>query len=262
MQTDPQPIINTQPTALPQQPAADRKLLAPLWHTILLIVIVVTNSYFTAVQMPKAAGGTSAKVRMLEYGLTILLELFLLSVVWFGIRLRGVTIRDLVGGRWSRFEDVLIDIGIAAGFWFVALMVLAGVGLLLGLGSSAQQGEAKKLAEMLAPDNWKALALFIGLSSIAGVVEEIIFRGYLQRQFGALTGNIYIGLIISAIIFGAGHAYEGWRRMIAIAVFGAMFGLLTLWRKSLRPGMMAHAWHDSIAGIALYLVKRGVIPMK
>lgn len=29
---------------------------------------------------------------------------------------------------------------------------------------------------------------------------------------------------------------------------GALYGSLALWRKSLRPGMMAHAWSDILSG--------------
>jgi hypothetical protein len=36
--------------------------------------------------------------------------------------------------------------------------------------------------------------------------------------------------------------------MALIFVYGAMFGFLALWRKSLRPGMMVHAWHDAFSG--------------
>jgi hypothetical protein len=36
---------------------------------------------------------------------------------------------------------------------------------------------------------------------------------------------------------------------VKIAIFGAMYGLLAIWRKSLRPGMMAHAWSDILSGI-------------
>jgi uncharacterized protein len=91
-------------------------------------------------------------------------------------------------------------------------------------------------------------------------VEEIIFRGYLQRQFSALTGNAYIAIVIQAAVFGASHGYEGTRRMIVIFVFGAMFGFLALWRRSLRPGMMAHALHDSAAGAGLYFIARKGFP--
>jgi membrane protease YdiL (CAAX protease family) len=93
-------------------------------------------------------------------------------------------------------------------------------------------------------------------------VEEILFRGYLQRQIGALSGNIYVGLVVSAILFGAGHGYEGARRMVLIAVLGLMFGVLTLLRKSLRPGMMAHALFDSLQGAVLWAIRKGMIPLQ
>jgi uncharacterized protein len=261
MQTDPQPVMATSDPVAGLPVSTERKLLAPIWHTVLLILIVVGNSYFTATNLPKAGGGSS-KSKILEYIFTIALEFFLLAVVWFGIRLRGVKMRDLVGGRWKSVEDVLIDIGIAAGFWIFSLGVLAGFAYLLGLARASGTQEAKKMIDLLGPQNWQALVMFIILSIVAGLVEEIIFRGYLQRQFAAITGNVYIGLIVSAIIFGSGHGYEGLKRMVLIAIYGSLFGLLALWRKSLRPGMMAHAWHDSISGVALYLVQKGVIPMK
>jgi hypothetical protein len=39
--------------------------------------------------------------------------------------------------------------------------------------------------------------------------------------------------------------------MVLIAVFGMMFGIVALLRKSLRPGMMTHTGYDIAAGIAL-----------
>jgi len=51
--------------------------------------------------------------------------------------------------------------------------------------------------------------------------------------------------------------------MFLIFIYGAMFGTLAILRKSLRPGMMAHAWHDSFEGVILVvadkLVKSGAI---
>jgi hypothetical protein len=48
--------------------------------------------------------------------------------------------------------------------------------------------------------------------------------------------------------------------MVQIGVFGLMFGVLAHFRKSLRPGMIAHAWHDSFSGIVLYVLARVVKP--
>ena len=260
MQTEGQEFL-TQPVA-ENPPVPEQKLLAPIWHTILFILIVLANSYFTAVSLPKMAAGATPKQRIFGYVFTIGWEIVLLLIVWFGIRSRGVKMKELIGGRWESVEDFLIDIGIALGYWLVAITVLGALGYLLGLVQSSQAGEAKKLADMLAPESPLALATFVLLSTVAGFIEEIVFRGYLQKQFAALTGSVHVGVIVQAIIFGAGHGYEGARRMLLIAVFGAMFGLLAVWRKSLRPGMMAHAWHDSLAGVGFYLLKKGIIPVK
>jgi membrane protease YdiL (CAAX protease family) len=71
-----------------------------------------------------------------------------------------------------------------------------------------------------------------------------------------------VGLVSSAIIFGAGHGYEGTWRMVLIAIFGAMFGILAHVTKSLRPGMMAHAWHDAFEGFLLrFVAQKGLPPM-
>jgi membrane protease YdiL (CAAX protease family) len=270
MTTDPQPALGVDPvtgqTLQPAQPAApEKQLLAPIWHTVLIVVVVLGNSslsaWLSSRAMNLASGTVTEKMRILQYLATIALELLLLGFVWIGLRLKQTKIRDLIGGRWDSPEAFLLDVAIAFVFWVIAYSTLIGLGFALGLAKTGQIDSAKKLAGMLAPHTLPGLGLFVLLSVIAGFVEEIIFRGYLQRQFAVLSGNVYIGLVGSALVFGGGHGYEGIRRMILIFVFGMMFGVLALWRKSLRPGMMAHGWHDSMQGVLLFVAtKTGIIP--
>ncbi|MBZ5696872.1 MAG: CPBP family intramembrane metalloprotease [Acidobacteriia bacterium] len=101
---------------------------------------------------------------------------------------------------------------------------------------------------------------FLGLAMTAGFCEEILFRGYLQRQFLALTGRIEVAVALQAVVFGMAHTYQGWKGAVTIGVYGALFGVLAVVRKSLRPGMMQHAFQDSLAGIAIrVLTKRGLV---
>ena len=93
------------------------------------------------------------------------------------------------------------------------------------------------------------LTLWIALSVSAGICEETIFRGYLQRQFMALTKSDPAGILLAAATFGAAHAYQGFRMTILIALYGAMFGILAYWRAIVRPGMIADAWQDSFNGV-------------
>src|SRR5260370_1270632 len=105
-------------------------------------------------------------------------------------------------------------------------------------------------------NNGRSPALINMPSATAGICEEIIFRGYFQRQFSAWTGNVSAGVLLSAAAFGAGHIYQGWRSAIIILVYGLLFGILAETRKSLRPGMMTHAWHDGFFGLAGRLIAK------
>jgi hypothetical protein len=103
---------------------------------------------------------------------------------------------------------------------------------------------------------WACLAL------AAGTCEEFVFRGYLQKQFQAITGSDVAAVGLQAVVFGAAHSYQGVKGMITITVYGAFFGILALYRKSLRPGMIQHVMQDTSAGIigALFLKRLGKTP--
>jgi membrane protease YdiL (CAAX protease family) len=272
MTTPPPPRPDFDPVTgqpLPQAPtpaeaAPQDQIIAPVWHTALIVLLLIGNSLVSFIVSSRVAshgsGAVTEKMRIAQYAFTIVLEFFLLFLVWIGLRLKKTRIRELIGGRWNTPEAFLLDVAIAGAYWTVAFFVLLGLGFALGLAKGSQMEETRKLAELLAPHSGGGLAVFVSLSVVAGFVEEIIFRGYLQRQIGVLTGNIYAGLVISALVFGASHGYEGTRRMIVIFVYGCMFGFLTLWRKSLRPGMMAHAWHDAFQGVLLFFVARHGFP--
>jgi hypothetical protein len=250
------------PPAAPVTPSPDRQLIAPLWHTVVLLILFLGVSYLGALGSQNASeAAPPERGLIIQYAGTIGFEFFLLLLVWVGLRLRGKKLRDLIGGRWPTVEDFLLDLAIAVGFVIAAVIVLASIGQVLGMRTQSQISEAKKLANMLGPQSGLSMAMFVLLSCTAGFVEEILFRGYLQRQITALSGNAYVGVVGSAIFFGAGHGYEGARRMVLIAVLGLMFGLLTLLRKSLRPGMMAHAFFDSLQGALLWSVRKGAFPM-
>jgi len=132
------------PPPLPEA-APSKKLLAPVWHTVLIVLLVVGNSFVTAFftsHKTQDLHSVTEKARIAQYIGTIVLEFFLLAVVWVGLRLRKTTIRELIGGRWATPEDFLMDVAVAFVFWLVAAGILAGLGYLLGLAKSGQIGRA------------------------------------------------------------------------------------------------------------------------
>ena len=109
--------------------------------------------------------------------------------------------------------------------------------------------EGRRTQSLMGPHGAIEAALWLLLSASAGFCEEFVYRGYLQRQLIALTRNPAAGIALSALIFGFGHLYQGVRSVVVISVFGALFGLLAHFSRSLRPGMIAHAAQDIFAGL-------------
>ena len=176
--------------------------------------------------------------------LTILVaEWILAGLVWYGIRRQGVALRELVGGSWPRWTAVLRDLALAIAFLIASHLILAGVARLL---HATSQGVVRSIA----PHGEMEIAVYLLLSATAGFCEEFIFRGYLQRQFTAWTQDQATGVFLQGVVFGAAHAYQGAKLMMVITVFGFLFGSLARWRRSLRPGMLAHWLQDSVLGVA------------
>jgi membrane protease YdiL (CAAX protease family) len=221
------------------------ELVASVRHTIVFTAIVaaVMIAGFASQHRHVAGGGlVESHTNVIPVYISITSMNGLLAYfVWKGIRKRGISVASLIGGRWGSVRDILRDFGIAALFWGVFIAVAWCVHRLLG------QGEAKSI-DVLLPRTAAEIAVWVVTSVAAGFCEELVFRGYLQRQLLALSGSRWAALSGQGLFFGVMHAYQGWRAVVSIGVLGVLFGALALWRNTLRVGMVAHAWQDIWAG--------------
>jgi membrane protease YdiL (CAAX protease family) len=103
----------------------------------------------------------------------------------------------------------------------------------------------------ITPKTLLELLVFLVLAASAGFGEEFVFRGYLTEQFNAWSGSRAIAVLLQGVVFGLAHGFYG-KALLAIVLQGCLLGLLAYWRKSLRPGMMAHWLQDSIGGIVAF----------
>lgn len=226
-------------------------LVAPVWHTIVLVVAILGITFLQARQQPNLEG-VQLRSRLPIYGAMMLFELVLFTYVWLlGLKLTRTPLRAIIGGKWSSAADVVRDIGVAFLFWLIVAGVLIVLGKALGVNSTGLQA-----VKTLLPQGPLEMAAWIALCVAAGFCEEFVFRGYLQRQFLALTGRVDIAIALQALVFGIGHMYQGMKGVITIAIYGAMFGILAAVRKSLRPGMIQHASQDIFSGLIGGLLAR------
>ena len=231
-------------TAIPA--AGERRV--PYWHTALLVMVLLGLSLSNS---EGGHGGHSGHGQLRIYLVTIVYEWLLLSYVWWGVRRSGGALRELIGGRWNDIGDFLLDIALAGGVWMAALMAMAMAAVAMGMGHGAGLDETRRHIGFLVPDTTLEIVLWISLSATAGFCEEIIFRGYLQKQVTHLLRSRWLALPAVSILFGLGHGYEGPQRMVLIALLGFAFGLVSMVRQSLRPAMIAHTLQDTISGLLL-----------
>jgi methylmalonyl-CoA mutase len=155
----------------------------------------------------------------------IAMESALIFLIWRGIRASGTSLRELIGGRWQSARDVLRDILIGVSLWIVLIVVASAWHALRG------GGELPGFVSDIFPESPLEIGLWILLSIAAGVAEEIVFRGYCQRQLEALTRNVWIALLLQGILFGISHGYQGIGAMLRITVLGLGFGFVAIVRQ-------------------------------
>lgn len=241
--------------------------IAPWWHTVVLVAAILAISWRGSMRV---AGAHGVHGRLWMYGSTALMELALLGWVALGLWLRKVPFRTLFGKVERGVRGLATDVGAAAVFWIVSMMVLGSLGLAWNavefaathkgatpsaaekMQPSEQQKKTLQTLERMAPAGGAELAAWVALCLLVGPVEEAIFRGYLQRQFTAgARGRVAVGIAASALIFGGAHGYEGVRTMVLLTAFGALFSMLAWIRGGLRAGIFAHSAHDLIVGLLL-----------
>jgi len=211
--------------------------IASYWHTALVLGVQGLLVFRGKTRM--AHLGLDSVYRPAIYERTMLFEWALLGLVLVGVWWHGSSLLAVLGERWRSPWQFLRDLGIGLLFLMVTITT----------GSMLSHGGDNSATQLLLPRGRTEMWLWVALSISAGICEEALFRGYLQRQFIAITGNIAAGIILSAAAFGAAHGYQGWARALQIALLGAMGGVLAYWRKSDRPGMFAHALQDILGGM-------------
>jgi uncharacterized protein len=222
------------------------ELVAPWWHTALLTALflgMAVGGAFFQRHARSEPGMLQQHPRVVPLYLSLIaMEWGLFYYVWKGLRSSGTKLRDLIGGQWKSARDVVVDAGLAVGLWAVWIVIEKVLDRWFGAAHAAS-------IKTLLPQRAIEIFLWIGVCISAGFCEELVFRGYFQKQFEGFTHSRWIALVLQSLLFGIAHGYQGIQACVIIVFFGLLYGLVALWRKSLRPGMMAHAFSDILSGI-------------
>lgn len=220
-------------------------MLAPLWHTAALVGLYLGVAIVGLATSPApSAPSSSARPSWFTlYGPTIVVEVGLaLAVVVLGRARPRLVLSGLVGRRWTTAARAAGDVALAlAGFVAIRALELAWLSI---VGASASPSVAALL-----PRTEAERAAWILFSVVAGVSEELVFRGYLQTQIAGFTRRPNVAWIAQAALFGVAHLSQGIGGAIRACVYGLLLGAIARSRRSLVPAMLCHVATDLVSGL-------------
>ncbi len=216
---------------------------------IAFVILAVVFPIWGFFETRKRIAGIQAGRTELRMGLyrKIIVEQWLIAIVllvgWFALGRAAAAIG-------------LVARGGAVAWIGYGLSALAAATLLIQLRSYLRSPE--QLASMretfrkvmcILPHTRSELRAFDVVSLTAGICEEIIFRGYLIAYLMAvLTTPFWIAAILSSLVFGLSHNYQGPSGILRTAAVGGVLALFYGLTGSLWAPMVVHAVMDITSG--------------
>lgn len=96
------------------------------------------------------------------------------------------------------------------------------------------------------------------ISALAGIGEELMFRGLLQEGLARWIGDpsgVWIALAVASVLFGLLHPMN-WAYVLLAAVMGLLLGGLWIASGNLLVPIVAHALYDFLALLWLIRIQR------
>lgn len=151
-----------------------------------------------------------------------------------------------------------LAIGIALASLLIALLAAQRRALLARPERLARVGRAMEHVDALVPATAGEHRGFAAVSLTAGLCEEFIYRGFVLGWAGAWGGPV-AAVLVSSLVFGFGHLYQGPRHVLRIGALGVFFALLAMASGSLWPGILVHAAMDLASGDLGYRSRRAAM---
>ncbi len=216
------------------------------WLIFLFLGIIVPWRGSLRLKKLLALPSISTKEKLVLYGSTIAGQWVVTALVIWRAFARGLSAGALGLVNHGGFSTILAGAGFAALFGCLHWLNLRRVGK-----SPAKVSERMRaLAQRILPANSVELPLYFALAVTAGVCEEFLYRGFAMGALARVGIPSWAVVLLTAVLFGLAHAYQGRGGILGTFVMGVLFGIVRQAYDALVPVMMMHIMIDLIAGIA------------
>jgi membrane protease YdiL (CAAX protease family) len=119
----------------------------------------------------------------------------------------------------------------------------------------------RALSERVLPQSSLELLPYLALAVTAGLCEEFLYRGFVMAALAHAGIPGWGTVLLSSILFGLAHLYQGRGGLLGTLLIGAVFGTARIAYDGLAAVVLWHITVDVVAGVAgpRYLVKSDAI---
>ncbi len=170
----------------------------------------------------------------------------------------------LLAAAWLDFGRPMADLGFVMpggpGFWIGVIPCIALTGYLLYSWRSAKHASVADKARyaesfgnlaIFLPHTRRELHNFYAVSITAGIVEEVVYRGFVIWYLGQFM-PVWGAVVVSSVAFGLGHSYQGAGGALRTGLAGFALGALYVVSGSIWLPIVAHALLDALQGAAIH----------
>lgn len=186
--------------------------------------------------------------------------------------------RETLLGEWIAFAVLVgtwiyLDRGFAAlgfvapggrDFW-IGVALLTAMCLFLGyswrsataMSADEKDRQRQSFGDLVhfLPQTRREYRTFFGLSITAGIVEETVYRGFVFWYLAQVM-PMWAVVLVSSVVFGLGHSYQGAGGVMRVALIGVAAGALYVYTGSIWLPIIGHALLDILQGGMLLEILR------
>lgn len=169
-------------------------------------------------------------------------QLGMAAVLWFAVRRSKASFRERLGLVPQTGRPIgTVKLAMLAGFTVsVAWATLLLLTIYCGMSASGGPISNAVAGGSLGAITFVSLVLCI----VPVVVEECLFRGYLQRRF-LERWSPAVAITVSTLMFAIVH-FDSLPHIVSVIALGAVTGLVAYRTNSVKPGMVVHALHNVV----------------
>jgi membrane protease YdiL (CAAX protease family) len=216
-------------------------------HLFVLVLFVVQPIHgaisFRRYVARVKAGQMPDRVKL--YTQTILME-------WIGLAILAL--------MWRFYDRPIAELGFTApagvGFWIGLAVSIVLIAYLIyawyemGRADNETRTEQREAFGDLfhfLPQTKADFRRFVAVSITAGIVEEIVYRGFVLWYLSTFM-PLWGAVIVSSMFFGIAHSYQGAMGAVRTGLVGLAFAILYVGTGSIWISIVAHALLDILQG--------------